>query len=130
MGKSAFHFLAAIALVSAAAPVPAFAADVDFGDDSSNFSEDGECDDMRFDGAGMINGPIATTATGIVKSGERRDALDYRRFTCAVFANQDRYRSLELDFKTVLEQRNAKRIRGGVFYALLVQPYAAQIGGR
>jgi hypothetical protein len=68
MKKTALHFLAVITLVTAAAPVPAFADDVNFGDDSGRFSKDGECDDMRFDGAGMtdtllIDGDILHDAT-------------------------------------------------------------------
>jgi hypothetical protein len=42
--------LAGGATAAAAAP--------DFGDDSSQFSKDGECDDMRFAGAGMTSTPL------------------------------------------------------------------------
>ncbi|MEO6716522.1 MAG: hypothetical protein ABIM50_04660 [Novosphingobium sp.] len=71
MHKVTFHLLASIALVSAAAPLPAFADDVNFGDDSGRFSKDGECDDMRFDGAGM-------TDTLLIDSDILHDATDCR----------------------------------------------------
>ena len=71
MHKGTLHLLATIALVTAAAPVPAFADDVNFGDDSGRFSKDGECDDMRFDGAGM-------TDTLLIDSDILHDATDCR----------------------------------------------------
>jgi hypothetical protein len=37
---------------------PVAAAAPDFGDDASQFSKDGECDDMRFAGAGMTSTPL------------------------------------------------------------------------
>ena len=60
---------AAVALL--AAPVPAFAQNVDFGDDASRFAKDGECDDMRFTGPGM-------TDTTLIDSDIRHDATDCR----------------------------------------------------
>lgn len=45
--------------------------DVDFGDDSSAFSNDGECDDPRFEGDGM-------TATELLESDKLGDATDCR----------------------------------------------------
>ncbi len=71
MQKATFHLLASIALITAAAPVPAFADDVNFGDDSGRYSKDGECDDMRFDGAGM-------TDTLLIDSDILHDASDCR----------------------------------------------------
>ncbi len=44
---------------------------IDFGDDSSVFSNDGECDDPRFEGPGM-------TATRLLDSDIRADATDCR----------------------------------------------------
>ena len=82
MHKGTVHFLAAIALVAAAAPVPAFADDVNFGDDSGRFSKDGECDDMRFDGAGM-------TDTLLIDSDILHDATD-----CRAAFNQGRLKYL------------------------------------
>ena len=38
--------------------LPALAQDIDFGDDSGAFSRDGECDDPRFEGAGMAISPV------------------------------------------------------------------------
>lgn len=44
---------------------------IDFGDDSSDFADDGECDDPRFEGAGT---------DGVMVSGDiRKDASDCRR---------------------------------------------------
>ncbi len=47
---------AVLALVSVGS-LPAMAQNVDFGDDSSAFSTDGECDDPRFEGTGMSAAP-------------------------------------------------------------------------
>ena len=62
-----------LALLALALPAPLLAmqaqqANFEFGDDSSQFSNDGECDDMRFTGPGMTETPllvqdIATDAT-------------------------------------------------------------------
>mgnify|MGYP000456977151 CR=1 FL=1 len=50
---------------------PALAQNVDFGDDSSTWSNDGECDDPRFEGPGM-------TATALLDEDIRADATDCR----------------------------------------------------
>ena len=47
------------------------AAAPNFGDDNGAFSNDGECDDMRFEGAGM-------TSTPLLDSDIRHDASDCR----------------------------------------------------
>jgi len=47
------------------------ATDVDFGDDASQWSNDGECDDPRFQGAGMTNTPLLQEDQG-------HDATDCR----------------------------------------------------
>lgn len=39
--------------LSLAAPLPAAAQDIDFGDDSSTWANNGNCDDRRFTGPGM-----------------------------------------------------------------------------
>lgn len=57
------------ALLMAAAPVAA--QDIDFGDDSSMWANDGECDDPRFEGPGM-------TSTILLDSDIRADATDCR----------------------------------------------------
>ena len=44
---------------------------IDFGDDASQWANDGECDDPRFEGAGM-------TATTLLESDIGRDATDCR----------------------------------------------------
>lgn len=62
---------AAAMLAAAWAPVPAAAQAVDFGDDASKFSKDGECDDKRFSGAGMTDTPL-------LDSDVRHDATDCR----------------------------------------------------
>lgn len=45
--------------------------DIDFGDDSSQWSKDGECDDNRFQGTGMTNTPLLEEDVG-------HDATDCR----------------------------------------------------
>ena len=47
------------------------ASNVDFGDDSSQWANDGECDDPRFKGPGM-------TTTPLLDEDERADASDCR----------------------------------------------------
>ena len=51
---------------------PQDSAAVDFGDDSSKWANDGECDDPRFAGAGM-------TTTNLLESDTRQDATDCRK---------------------------------------------------
>lgn len=65
------HFLSAVLLIGAVAHVPAMAQSIDFGDDGSRFAKDGECDDMRFSGAGM-------TDTLLIDSDIKHDATDCR----------------------------------------------------
>ena len=64
------HFCAGLlaALIIAA---PAHAAGVEFGDDSSEWANDGECDDRRFIGTGM--------ATSLDKDDNFHDATDCRK---------------------------------------------------
>lgn len=71
MRKTACQVLGIVSLVVAGAPLPAQAQNIDFGDDSSRFAKDGECDDMRFSGAGM-------TETTLIDSDIRHDATDCR----------------------------------------------------
>jgi hypothetical protein len=52
-------------------PTPASAVTVDFGDDASKYSRDGECDDPRFGGPGMTDTPL-------LDSDIRHDASDCR----------------------------------------------------
>jgi len=47
-----------ITLVAITFAAPTFAQTVDFGDDSSTWSNDGECDDKRFEGPGMTTTPL------------------------------------------------------------------------
>ena len=65
-------------ILALAVPNPVFASDIDFGDDSSEWANDGECDDPRFTGSGM-------TSTPLLDSDIRRDATD-----CRVAYNQGR----------------------------------------
>jgi hypothetical protein len=71
MRKTITHVLAAIAVAASAVPFAANAQNIDFGDDSSRFSRDGECDDMRFSGPGM-------TDTTLIDSDIKHDATDCR----------------------------------------------------
>jgi hypothetical protein len=63
--KAAAHAPTAVptqALAANASPVPAAAMQsVDFGDDNSKYSRDGECDDPRFGGPGMTDTPVLDT---------------------------------------------------------------------
>ena len=71
MKTAAKTLLAVASLLSASLSIPAFADDVNFGDDASRFAKDGECDDMRFDGPGM-------TDTLLIDSDILHDATDCR----------------------------------------------------
>ncbi len=51
--------------------LPALAQEIDFGDDASQWANDGQCDDMRFQGEGM-------TPTILLKSDIGHDATDCR----------------------------------------------------
>ncbi len=62
---------AASPAANAAAPVQAAAPGIDFGDDASKFSRDGECDDKRFSGDGMTDTPLLESDVG-------HDATDCR----------------------------------------------------
>jgi hypothetical protein len=71
MRKIASQFFAAASALTMLIPTPAAADDINFGDDSGRFSKDGECDDMRFAGAGM-------TSTLLIDSDIWHDASDCR----------------------------------------------------
>ena len=71
MRKTLNTIFTVAATLAFAIPAPAIAQSVDFGDDASRFSKDGECDDMRFSGAGM-------TSTTLIDSDIRHDATDCR----------------------------------------------------
>ncbi|MXO89811.1 hypothetical protein [Pontixanthobacter aquaemixtae] len=60
-----------LAALSLAVPRPALSQDIDFGDDSSAWANDGECDDKRFVGPGMTETTLLETDVG-------RDATDCR----------------------------------------------------
>jgi hypothetical protein len=60
--------LALSAVATSSAPA---AASIDFGDDASKYSKDGECDDKRFAGAGMTDTPL-------LDSDIKHDASDCR----------------------------------------------------
>ena len=62
---------AAGATTATAATVPTRSRLIDFGDDTSEYARDNECDDMRFDGPGM--------ASGLTFRNRGRDAADCRR---------------------------------------------------
>ena len=64
-------FLPALALVATGLAAPALAQAPDFGTDSSPWSNDGECDDPRFEGPGM-------TLTPLLESDVLADATDCR----------------------------------------------------
>ena len=80
MKKISYHLIVAAALL--ALPVSAMADTPNFGDDAGRFAKDGECDDMRFDGAGM-------TSTLLIDSDILHDATD-----CRVAFNAGRLRYL------------------------------------
>lgn len=53
---------------------------VDFGDDGSQFSKDGECDDKRFSGPGMTSTPLLDSDVGH-DANDCRTAYDQHRLT-------------------------------------------------
>ncbi|GAA4644153.1 hypothetical protein GCM10023115_21130 [Pontixanthobacter gangjinensis] len=77
-------------------PQPVFAQDVDFGDDSSEWAIDGECDDPRFTGPGM-------TTTPLLDSDIRADATD-----CKTAFDQGR-----IELKSGSSTRDSSRIAWG-----------------
>lgn len=48
----------ALAFLVMAMPHPALAQNINFGDDTSEWANDGECDDKRFSGSGMTDTPL------------------------------------------------------------------------
>lgn len=71
MRQAMSQIVGIVSLLAAGTPQAAFAQNIDFGDDASQFSKDGECDDMRFSGPGM-------TSTTLIDSDIRHDATDCR----------------------------------------------------
>ncbi len=73
MRKTIFHSFVAFAVLSSTVPAAVHAEEpnINFGDDSGRFAKDGECDDMRFAGAGM-------TDTLLIDSDIFHDATDCR----------------------------------------------------
>ncbi|WP_156458290.1 hypothetical protein [Devosia epidermidihirudinis] len=67
-GTIAFVGTATEIIDDAPAAVPAAAAEIDFGDDSSEWAKDGECDDPRFSGSGA--------ASDMLESDTGHDATD------------------------------------------------------
>ena len=65
------RILGLLSVVACFAGGPAMAQSIDFGNDSSEWSNDGECDDPRFAGPGM-------TTTPLLDSDIRADATDCR----------------------------------------------------
>lgn len=65
--------LGLVAFVACLVGSPAMAQGINFGDDSGDWSNDGECDDPRFIGPGM-------TDTVLLASDVLRDATDCRTF--------------------------------------------------
>lgn len=52
------RFFGLISIILSFVAVPAFAQQINFGDDSSQWSNDGECDDGRFTGPGLTSTPL------------------------------------------------------------------------
>ncbi|WP_209347324.1 hypothetical protein [Pontixanthobacter sp. CEM42] len=77
-------FLPCLAILAIAMPHPVIAQEIDFGDDSSRYANDGECDDSRFSGSGM-------TSTVLLDSDIGADASDcsaaYERGDLTFLAN-------------------------------------------
>jgi hypothetical protein len=71
MRKLIANTFAAALLATTWTPVAAAAPSVDFGDDTSKYARDGECDDKRFSGPGM-------TETALLDSDIKHDATDCR----------------------------------------------------
>ena len=80
MRQAVSHTFTMISLVIAAMPLPASAQNISFGDDSSKYSRDGECDDKRFSGAGMTTTPLLDSDVGHDAS-DCRSAYNQGRLT-------------------------------------------------
>ena len=78
----------------------------------------------------MIDGTVALAATGLVITGERRDAFEERRFPRAVLADDDRHRLVESDGEFVSQERQAERIDGLILDTVAIDPDAPQVGRR
>lgn len=65
------RILGFVGILACLAGGPALAQSIDFGDDSGSWSNDGECDDPRFEGPGM-------TSTPLLDEDIRADATDCR----------------------------------------------------
>ena len=79
------------------------------------------------DGIRVIDGPIALTAAGFVISGQHRNPFEQRRFPRPVFSNDDGNRPVEIEFESVMEERQTKRIGRGIVDARLIKPYSLEI---
>jgi hypothetical protein len=74
--ENQMRILGLVAFVACLAGGPAMAQGINFGNDSGDWSNDGECDDPRFIGPGM-------TETVLLASDVLRDATDCRTFYMA-----------------------------------------------
>ena len=82
MRKITYSVLTAASAIAMTIPAPVMAQQVNFGDDTSRWARDGECDDKRFEGAGMTDTPLLDGDIG-------HDATDCR---AAYNAGRLRYR--------------------------------------
>jgi hypothetical protein len=71
---------------NAAASPAAAAQPINFGDDSGDYSKDGECDDKRFSGPGMTNTPLLEADVGHDAT-DCRTAYEQKRLTLASTAS-------------------------------------------
>src|SRR5580693_58846 len=78
----------------------------------------------------MIDRPITLAATSLVISGERSDAFEQGRLSGAVFADDDSDRVVEIELKSLAQERQAKRIGRRVRYAGLIDPNTLEVRRR
>src|ERR1700722_11299566 len=78
----------------------------------------------------MIDRPITLAATSLLISGEHGDAFEQSRLSGAVFADDDADRVVEIELKSLTQERQAKRIGRRVRYAGLIDPNALEVRRR
>jgi hypothetical protein len=83
-----------------------------------------------FQGARMIDRPITLAAARFIVSGKRRNAFEQRRFPGAVFTDDDRDRTVEVEREAVVQKRQAKRIGRRIWHTGSIEPHTLEVRRR
>src|SRR6202048_4979511 len=79
---------------------------------------------------GMVDGPEALAAAGVVIAGEHRDPLEQSGFAAAVFTDDDGDRLVEAQLEVIVQERKAERIRLAAGDARWIEPDSPQVRRR